>query len=152
MKQILAALFFAGFHAHAQSPAPVAVAAEGANVVAVLLADSGAVARARVVQVLTQRGYRVTAEAAGERVETAPTLAGNRRCSTVLQGLILGHVVLLSGHALCELHGQRPRPLTHSAYSHVTFQNYDCVAWGWNEVEAVAQALHGDKVFRFQHP
>lgn len=124
---------------------------EGANVVAVLLPDSGAVAIARITRLLEQRGFHVTGHYAAT-LETAPMPAENQHCAASVQVQVMGHTALLSGQNFCWLLSGRARPLYYSARSQVPALNYDCVAWGLNQLEAVAEALHGEKTVHFRRP
>jgi hypothetical protein len=96
MKLFGLGLFLAAFPAQAQQQPADPV--EGANVVAVRLADSAAVALKRVVRVLESRGYRVqTCDSIPWRVETK----GHQTpadCLVSIQATVLGHSVLLSGN------------------------------------------------------
>ena len=158
MKQWLFGALLACESAYAQPRIPgrepeAADSREGATVIAVLLADSGAVAWTHMAHVLEEHGYRVASrEALGLRLVTAPVRAGNGQCSAAIHVTVMGHVALLSGLAFCELLHGRPRPLNYSRYSHMPFGNYDCTAWGWTQVERLAWALPGKKVSRFHLP
>lgn len=150
MKWLAVGLFCVSFPAQAQQPVPGPV--EGANVVAVLLVDSGAVAWARTAQLLTARGYHVPArDAAALWLETEPRRPPEG-CFTSLRATVMGHTVLLSGTSRCVLVNHLPHPLWYSAQSHVPFANFDCYAWGWDELLAVAQGLSGRKIVSFRRP
>jgi len=133
------------------APALAQVAAthprEGARGVAVLLADSGAVAWARTAQALATLGYRVQERdsAAGRLGTEAWFIEGQAQCLTSVEALVLGHTVLLTGTSYCPLFHHKPLPVYYSATSHVPFANFDCFAWGWAEVNVVARALGGRK-------
>jgi len=120
-------------------------------VVAVLLPDSGAAATARIARLLEQRGFRVTGQHA-TALDTAPMPAENKQCAASVQVQVMGHTALLSGQNFCWVLSGRPRPLYYSARSQVPALNYDCVAWGLTQVEAVAEALHGEKTVHFRRP
>jgi len=150
MKLVLTSLVLTAFPAAAQQSA--AGPLEGADVVAVLLPDSGAMALKRVVQVLEARGYRVqTYDSIRGRVETQARQSPES-CLTSLQATVLGHTVLLSATSLCILHSYRPHPVRYSAYSQVPFANFDCYAWAWRELAAAAKGLAGKKTVSFRHP
>ena len=124
---------------------------EGANVVAVQMPDSGAVALARVVRALEQYGFHVRS-VNPTAVETEPLPAENRRCSASIQVQLVGHTALLSGQNYCQVLFGTPRPLNYSARIQVPYSNYDCMAWGVAQLEAVAQALQGEKIPHFRRP
>jgi alpha-tubulin suppressor-like RCC1 family protein len=148
MKLLGVGLVLVTFSARAQHQGPL----EGANVVAVLLADSGMVVWQRVVQILEVRGYRLlTRDSTTWRLETRP-IQTPELCLTSIQATVFGHTVLLSAKSWCFLLGYQPHPVWYSAKSHVPFANFDCYAWGWNELAAVAKELSGKKVVSFRHP
>jgi hypothetical protein len=149
MKPLLLGALLAAPPAQAQQQALGPV--EGANVVAVLLADSGAVAWKRVVRVLQALGYSLqTRDSITGRIETKARQAA--KCFTTVEVILLGHTVLLSGKAMCQSWYYKPRPVWYSAQSHVHFANFDCYAWGWNQLAAIAEELKGKKVVSFRHP
>jgi hypothetical protein len=150
MKLLGLGLLLVTFSARAQQQAPGPL--EGADVVAVLLADSGAVAWQRVCQVLQVRGYQLlTRDSTTWQLETKP-LQTPALCLTSIQAIVLGHTVLLSAKSWCFIQGYRPHPVHYSTKSQVPFANFDCYAWGWQELAAVAKGLAGKKVVSFQHP
>lgn len=150
MKVLVLGLSLAAVSARAQQPVPGPV--EGADILAVLLPDSGAVAREYLVAVLHARGYQVLPyNAVTHQLETTAKQTPER-CLTSIQATVLGHTVLLSASAWCQLHYYRPRPVHYSAQSQVPFANFDCYAWGWRELTAVAKDLAGLKIVSFRHP
>lgn len=64
----------------------------------------------------------------------------------------MGHTVLLSGNSWCILTHNSPRPLWYSTTSRVPFANFDCYAWGWDELQAVAHELSGIRIVYFRRP
>lgn len=118
---------------------------EGATVIAVLLPDSGAVAFERVARLLVQQGYSVeTRDPTAQRLTTAPHPLAEAPFSTSVQAIVMGHTVLFSGSVFYKT-SRSGRALMYSAYSHVHFANYDYVAAGWRELEAIVQALPGKR-------
>jgi hypothetical protein len=150
MKELVLGLSLAAFSARAQQPAPGPV--EGADILAVLLSDSGAVARGRVVQVLEAQGYQVLPyNATTHQLETKAKQTPES-CLTSIQVTVLGHTVLLSAASWCQFEHYRPQPVHYSAQSQVHFANFDCYAWGWCELAVVAKDLAGRKTVSFRHP
>jgi hypothetical protein len=149
MKLLALGVLIPAFAAHAQPrPGPL----EGANVLAVLLADSGTAAHQRVLQVLAARRYRVqTYEASRGRIETLPHPTPHD-CLFSLAALVLGHTVLLSGDTHCILRDYAPKPVSYSTKHRVPVGNFDCYQWGWQELAMVAEELKGKKVVTFRQP
>jgi hypothetical protein len=150
MNVFVLGLSLAAFSAQAQQPAPGPV--QGADILAVLLPDSGAVARGHVVEALAARGYQVLTYNVTTHQFDAKAKQTPESCFTSIQVTVLGHTVLLSATSWCQLHHYRPQPVHYSAQSQVPFANFDCYAWGWNELAAVAKGLAGLKTVSFRHP
>lgn len=149
MKLLILGVLITALSAQAQQrPGPL----EGANVIAVLLADSGTAAHQHVLQVLAARGYRVQSyEASRGRIETL-THPTPEDCLFSLEALVLGHTVLLSGYTHCVLRDYAPKPVAYSPQHRMPVGNFDCYKWGWNELAAVAAELKGKKIVTFRHP
>ncbi len=150
MKLLVFGTFLVSLSAQAQRK--VAGPLEDANVVAVLLADSGSVAQKRVVQVLKTRGYQIQAcDSVARRVETK-THQTPEGCLVSIEATVLGHTVLLSGKVYCELRSYSPKAISYSVRNRVPVGNFDCYKWGWNELAVVAERLGGKKVVSFRNP
>ncbi|MVN79218.1 hypothetical protein GO988_23040 [Hymenobacter sp. HMF4947] len=111
-----------------QAPPPTRGPVEGADRVAVLLADSGAIARARVMQVLEAWGYQLLPYDAVTRQLGTKAKQTPEGCSTSIQATVLGHTVLLSASSWCQLQHYHPQPVHYSAHRQVPFANFDCYA------------------------
>jgi hypothetical protein len=149
MKLFILVVLVTALPAQAQQlPGPL----EGANVIAVLLADSGTAAQQHVLQVLAARGYRAQAyDATRGRIETQ-THPTPHDCLFSLEALVLGHTILLSGNTHCILRDYVPKAVSYSTANRVPVGNFDCYKWGWNELAAVAEELKGKKIVTFRHP
>ena len=148
MKSLLVCLLAGGAGSARAQDAWSAGAREGAQVVAVLVADSGAGAWARTARTLEKLGYRVPErDSAAGRLSTEAWFApgSGAQCLTSVQALVLGHTVLLTGTVYCGLFQHRPEPVAYSAQPRGPYGNFDCAAWGWGELRAVALALGGTK-------
>jgi hypothetical protein len=153
MKSLLACVLACG--AVRAQDAGSSDAREGAQVVAVLVADSGPGAWARTARTLQRLGYYVQErDSTAGRLSTEAWFApgSNAQCLTSVQALVLGHTVLLTGTRYCALFQHRPEPVAYATRPRGPYGNFDCAAWGWGELRAVARALAGTHTVWLPYP